>query len=177
MDGVFDMVPFYEAGGFTYLYRDLRYQGVATGQCDPAAVPLDQIAWLELAAYDALVSGIQRPEFMLGWLMQPGGKGFALPHDGRLSGYGFLRPCRHGFKIGPLYAETADVARRLLDSLLSTITGQPVSLDVPEPNIAALRIVDERGWTQSFGCARMMNGTPIAIPVAKVFGVTSFEFG
>jgi len=177
MDGVFAMAPFYEAGGFTYLYRDLRYQGEAAGQCDPAAVPLDQIAWPELAAYDARVSGIQRPDFMRGWLTQPGGKGFALLQDGGLSGYGFLRPCRSGYKIGPLYAESPAVARRLLGSLLSTNPGQPVSLDVPEPNTAALRIVDELGWTQSFGCARMVNGTPIAFPVAEVFGVTSFEFG
>ena len=177
MDGVFNMAPFYEAGGFTYLYRDLRYQGEAAGLCDPAVVPLDQVAWPELAAYDALVSGIQRPDFMRGWLTQPGGKGFALQQGGGLAGYGFLRPCRHGCKIGPLYAENPAVAQRLLDSLLSTIPGQPVSLDVPEPNTAALRIMDELGWTQSFGCARMVNGSPIAFPVTEVFGVASFEFG
>ena len=177
MDGVFDMAPFYEAGGFTYLYRDLRFQGEAGGQRDPAAVPLDQVAWPQLAAYDARVSGIRRPEFMRGWLTQPGGKGFAALQDGRLAGYGFLRPCRSGFKIGPLYSEHPEVARTLLDSLLSTIPGQPVSLDVPEPNTAALRIVNELGWTQSFGCARMVNGPPVAFPVSQVFGVTSFEFG
>jgi GNAT superfamily N-acetyltransferase len=177
MDGVFAMAPFYEAGGFTYLYRDLRYQGEAAGQCDPAAVPLDQVAWPKLAAYDARVSGIQRDDFMHGWLTQPGGTGFALQQDDGLSGYGFLRPCLSGFKIGPLYAESPGVAQRLLDSLLSTIPGQPVSLDVPEPNTAALRIMDGSGWTQSFGCARMVNGTPIACRVGEVFGVTSFEFG
>lgn len=111
------------------------------------------------------------------WLTQPGGKGLALQQRGDLSGYGFLRPCRSGGKIGPLYAADPFVARRLLDSLLSSIPGQPVSLDVPEANAAALRIMDELGWTQSFGCARMVNGRPIAFPVTEVFGVTSFEFG
>jgi GNAT superfamily N-acetyltransferase len=177
MDGVFDMAPFYEAGGFTYLHRDLRYQGTAAGHRDPAAVPLDQVAWPELAAYDARVSGIRRADFMRGWLTQPGGKGFALRQDGGVSGYGFLRPCRSGFKVGPLYAETPAVARSLLDSLLGTIPGQSVSLDVPEPNRAALRIMEELGWTQSFGCARMLNGPSMASPVAEVFGLTSFEFG
>jgi GNAT superfamily N-acetyltransferase len=177
MDGVFNMAPFYEAGGFTYLYRDLRFEGEAAGERDPAAVPLDQIGWAELAAYDALVSGIKRPEFMRRWLNQPGGKGFALRQGGELAGYGFLRPCRRGCKIGPLYAGSPEIARRLLHSLLSTIPGQPVSLDVPEPNSAALRLVNELGWTQSFGCARMVNGTPAAFPVAEVYGVTSFEFG
>jgi hypothetical protein len=177
MDGVFNMAPFYEAGGFSFLHRDLRYQGNAAGQRDPAAIPLDRIAWPELAAYDARVSGIQRPDFMRLWLSLTGGTGFALRQDGGLSGYGFLRPCRSGCKIGPLYADNADVARRLLASLLATIPGQPVSLDLPEPNEAALRIMGELGWTQTFGCARMVNGIPAAFPVAEVFGVTSFEFG
>lgn len=35
MDGVFTMAPFYEAGSFTYLYRDLRYQGVSRGPMRP----------------------------------------------------------------------------------------------------------------------------------------------
>jgi hypothetical protein len=177
MDGVFDMAPFYAAGGFTFLHRDLRYQGTAAGQCDPAAITIDQVAWPELAAYDARVSGIQRPDFMRLWLSQTGGTGFALRHAGNLSGYGFLRPCRSGGKIGPLYADNAEVARRLLASLLATIPGQPVSLDVPEPNEAALRLMGELGWTQTFGCARMVSGTPAAFPVTEVFGVTSFEFG
>jgi hypothetical protein len=177
MDGVFNMAPFYEAGGFRYLHRDLRYQGEAAGRCDPAAMPLDQVAWPELAAYDARVSGIRRPDFMRGRLTQPGGQGFALRQGDGLAGYGFLRPCRSGCKIGPLYAADPAVARRLLDSLLAAIPGQPVSLDIPEPNTAALRLMAELGWTQSFGCARMVNGTPIAVPVAEVFGVTSFEFG
>jgi hypothetical protein len=177
MDGVLNMTPFYEAGGFAWLYRDLRYQGEAAGQRDPAAVPLDQVGWPELAAYDARVSGIRRPDFMRRWLTQPGGTGFAIQQSSGLSGYGFLRPCRSGCKIGPLYADSPEIAQRLLSSLLSAIPGQPVSLDVPEPNTAALRIMDELGWEQSFGCARMVNGPPIAFPVAEVFGVTSFEFG
>jgi hypothetical protein len=37
--------------------------------------------------------------------------------------------------------------------------------------------MDELGWPSPFGCARMVHGTPPAIPVEPVFGVTSFEFG
>jgi hypothetical protein len=48
---------------------------------------------------------------------------------------------------------------------------------VPEPNEAALRLMGEFGWTQTFGCARMVNGTQAALPLAEVFGVISFGFG
>jgi len=178
LDGVFDMAPFYAADGFRLLYRDLRYEGLAAGQADAAAVPLDDIGWDALAGYDAAVSGITRPGFMRRWLSVPGGKGFALRHaDGSIGGYGFARPCRSGYKIGPLYADDAAIAGRLLETLLSVIPGAPVALDVPEPNAAAPKLVAERGWRPSFGCARMVRGGSVSTPTDRIFGVTSFEFG
>jgi hypothetical protein len=177
MDGVFDMAPFYEAGGFKYLYRDLRFEGTAKGALDPAAIPLDQIPWPDLAAYDARISGLKRESFMRAWLGQEGGHGFALSEAGTIRGYGFLRPCRVGFKLGPLYAADPVIARRLLFSLLSAVQGSQVQIDVPEPNLAAMSIMNELGWPSPFGCARMVYGTPPAMLVAQVFGVMSFEFG
>jgi hypothetical protein len=177
MDGVFEMVPFYEAGGFNYLYRDLRFEGAAYGALDPAAIPLHQIPWPELAAYDVQVSGLSREGFMRAWLGQEGGHGLALREDGAIAGYGFLRPCRVGFKLGPLYASDPAIARRLLLSLLSAAQGSQVQIDVPEPNLAAMRLMNQLGWHNPFGCARMVHGTAPAIPIEQVFGVTSFEFG
>ena len=178
LDGVFDMAPFYAADGFTLLYRDLRYEGIAAGKADAAAVPLDAIEWDRLAAYDAAISGIARADFMHRWLSVPGGRGFALPKaDGSLGGYGFARPCRSGYKIGPLYADDAASAERLLETLLGAIAGSPVALDVPEPNAAAVLLAETRGWGQSFGCARMLRGGGNAAPTDRIFGVTSFEFG
>jgi GNAT superfamily N-acetyltransferase len=177
MDGVFDMAPFYQSGGFRLLYCDLRYEGEAAGTPDSEAIPLQEVPWPDLLAYDLSVSAIERPEFIRSWLSQPGGKGFAWRREGRVAGYGFLRPCRTGFKIGPLYADDVDIARRLLESLLSTIPGSPAVLDVPEPNRDAIALVAELGWGQSFGCARMVHGRLTAPPPDRVFGVTSFEFG
>ncbi|HVJ34359.1 MAG TPA: GNAT family N-acetyltransferase [Terriglobia bacterium] len=178
LDGVFDMAPFYAADGFQMLYRDLRYEGTASGIADAAAVPLGEIGRDELDAYDAAVSGIARAGFMHRWLAVPGGKGFAFRQsNGSLAGYGFARPCRSGYKIGPLYADDATVAARLLETLLAAIAGAPVALDVPEPNAAALALVEKRGWRQSFGCARMARGTASTSETGRIFGVTSFEFG
>ena len=177
MDGVFDMAPFYESGGFKYLYRDLRFEGTAHGALDPAVLPLDQIPWPDLAAYDARVSGLRREGFMRAWLRQEGGHGFALSEAGAIRGYGFLRPCRVGFKLGPLYASDEATARRLLLSLLSAVQGNQVQIDIPEQNLAAIGLMNELDWHSPFGCARMVYGTPPAVAVGQVFGVTSFEFG
>lgn len=177
MDGVFEMAPFYEAGGFRYLYRDLRYQGEAHGTPDPAAIPLDQVPWPRLHAYDAQVSGLKREGFMRKWLSQPNGMGFAILEDEAIAGYGFLRPCRAGFKLAPLYARDPPTARRLMGSLLAAVPGAQVQIDVPEPNADALTLVEELGWIRSFGCAHMVNGPAPDGPPVQMFGVTSFEFG
>ncbi len=178
LDGVFSMAPVYAADGFTLLYRDLRYEGIAQGQADADAVALDRIGWDVVLGYDAAVSGLDRADFMRRWLAVPGGKGFAVQSEsGAISGYGFARPCRRGYKIGPLYADSMEDADRLLETLLAAIAGAPVALDVPEPNGPAQHLVEARGWRQSFGCARMVLGANGAPPVSRVFGVTSFEFG
>lgn len=178
LDGVFDMAPFYAADGFTLLYRDLRYEGIAQGKADAEAVALDRIGWDTVIGYDAAVSGLDRADFMRRWLNVPGGKGFALPGEsGTIVGYGFARPCFSGYKIGPLYADTAEGADRLLETLLAAIAGAAVTLDVPEPNRPAVQLAEGRGWRQSFGCARMVFGAGSGSPISRVFGVTSFEFG
>ena len=178
MDGVFEMVPFYEAGGFRSLHRDLRFEGLAEpGNADPAVEPLVAVPTAAIAGYDAAVTGLARPGFLAAWLGVPGGYGVALREGGQLRGYGFARPCRHGVKIGPLLADTPALAERLLGSLLAARPGVPVALDVPEPNAAALAMVRARGWREAFGCARMETGGTLPVDLRRVFGVTSFEFG
>ncbi|HVB80532.1 MAG TPA: GNAT family N-acetyltransferase [Candidatus Binataceae bacterium] len=177
MDGVFEMVPFYTRGGFALMHRDLRYEGVAAGEPDPAAAPLDSIEFLKIDNYDCLHVETRRTEFLRSWLTQPGGRGLALIDNEQLTGYGFIRPCRTGYKVGPAFADDAACGKRLIHSLLSLVAGERVLMDIPEPNEAALRIVEGLGWNQSFGCARMVNGPKPALPVQRIFGVTSFEFG
>ncbi|WP_197538536.1 hypothetical protein [Magnetospirillum gryphiswaldense] len=94
-----------------------------------------------------------------------------------LSGYGVARPCRSGFKLGPVFADNPDVAERLIGSLLAAIPGENVALDVPEPNGAGLELAAKFGLRESFGCARMYHGPAPALPLDGIFGVTSFEFG
>ena len=95
----------------------------------------------------------------------------------RLSGYAWLRPCVQGYKIGPVFADDALTARALIRDLLDAVPGAPVSLDVPEPNGAALEVTAELGWSQPFACAKMIFGPAPRAMTARVFGVTSFEFG
>jgi len=177
MDGVFNMVPFYERGGFRLAYRDLRFEGVAHGARHGSVVDLASVAFEAVDAFDRRHVAAPRTSFLRAWIDQPGVIAGAVVEDGRLAGYGVLRPCRIGYKFGPVFAERDDIARRLVEDLMARVDGQQVQLDVPEPNAQALAIAERHGLRESFGCARMYLGPDPLLPVERIFGVTSFEFG
>jgi GNAT superfamily N-acetyltransferase len=180
MDGVFDMVPFYERGGFTLAYRDLRFDGVAPDDPAPAAggvVELSDVPWNAIAAYDDRHVAAPRHTFLRRWLEAPGSMAVCMVGDGDLVGMAALRACRNGYRFGPVHADTPAIADTLIRALLARVPGAPVQLDVPEPNQAGLAIASEFGMSESFGCARMYFGAAPELPVGNIFGVTSFEFG
>ena len=88
-----------------------------------------------------------------------------------------MRPCRTGYKIGPIFAANAEVAESLLVAVASRVPGQPIFLDVPEINGDALALVARYGMREVFGCARMVHGPIPELPDAEIFGVTTLELG
>jgi hypothetical protein len=98
--------------------------------------------------------------------------------DGSLAGYGVVRRCRSGVKVGPLFADDEDAAEALLAGLVAAAgPGTEVFVDVPEPNSRAQSLRAAREMEPSFETARMyLNGRPPE-DVERVFGVTTFEFG
>ena len=177
MDGVFAMVPFYERGGFVFAHNDVRYEGIAEGTMDPAARRLEPAMFETIDRFDRAYVPAPRPAFLHRWMFQPGAYAIGHFEDDQLVGYGVARPARTGFKIGPLFAERADIAERLIASLFADIAGEQVQLDVPEPNAAGVRLAEQFGLKPVFGCACLYNGPNPNLPVDKIFGVTSFEFG
>jgi hypothetical protein len=177
MDGVFDLEPFYARGGFRRAHRDLRFEGTAHGVDDAETVPLADLAHDEWTRYDRTHVAAPRDAFIDAWLAAPGVIGLGIVEDGRLRAAGVLRPSRVGWKFGPLTADRPELAHRLAGALLARIDGQPVQLDVPEPNEHGLALAEAFGLRESFGCARMYLGPPPDLPLDRIYGVTSFEFG
>ena len=177
MDGVFAMLPFYQRGGFELAWRDLRFEGVAHGVTDPGAIPLSHMPFEEVERYDRAHVPAPRSRFLSRWIRQPGALSIGLRERGVLVGYGVARPCLSGYKLGPVFADRLDLAERIIGSLLASIQGQPVQLDVPEANPAAVALARRLSLSEAFGCARMYHGTAPSLPVERIFGVTSFEFG
>ncbi len=178
MDGVFDMQAWYARGGFRFICRDLRFAGTGReegrtdGLLDARRLPFER-----LDAYDRRHFPAPRSRFLRGWIDRPGGHALAAVEDGEIRGYGVMRPCRTGFKIGPLFAADANVAERLFAGLSSRTPGAPIFLDAPENNPDALELAARHGMNEVFGCAKMYVGAPPALPDREIFGITTFELG
>ncbi len=178
MDGVFNMQPFYARGGFTFANRDLRFEGVgAAAAPDAALVDLKTVPFADVARYDALHFPAPRDGFLKAWIAQPRGRALGVVRRGALHGYGVIRACRRGFKIGPLFAGDAETAEMLFRGLGDFAAGEPIFLDVPENNPHAMALARRHELREVFGCARMYYGPAPALPIGEIFGVTTFELG
>jgi len=178
MDGVFAMQPFYARGGFVLANRDLRFEGVGAGAApSDLLVDLASVPFAEVSRYDAAHFPAPRERFLAAWIRQPGGRALGAVRRGVLHGYGVIRPCRAGYKIGPLFADDAECAEALYAGLGDAAPGASVFLDVPENNPQAMALARRHGLREVFGCARMYYGPAPTLPRAEIYGVTTFELG
>lgn len=177
MDGVLPMVPFYAKGGFVTAHEDVRWSGAAQGEAEPGVVDLGSVPFAQIDAYDSPRAAAPRTAFLREWLAIDGAIGAAIVDDGTLAGYGVLRPAHDGWRVGPFLADDPVAAGRIAATLLARVEGQPVHLDLPTPNAAAIALAERHGLTPGFVCARMYDGPPPAAPVDRWYGVTSLEFG
>jgi GNAT superfamily N-acetyltransferase len=178
LDGVLEQQGYYERRGFVLAHRNVRWSTSGGGERPEGLVELSSAPFEELLSFDTAVFGSERERFLRAWVDRPAGHALACLDGGRVAGYGVLRPCRVGAKVGPLFADDAEVAEALLAALLATAdAGTEVFVDMPAANPAAARLRAGRAMEPSFETVRMyLNGRPPE-DVPKVFGVTSFEYG
>ena len=181
LDGVLAQQDYYRRKGFELAWRNARFAGVAqpsAQKLDACIVPLESVDFAQVCADDRRVFPAPREAFWRAWLAMPGARGLAWMEQGRLAGWGVIRPCREGYKIAPLLAERPGIAGALYDALGRQVpAGSPVFLDVPLPNSDVLELVHERGLKCVFETARMYRGAAPACELGRVYGITSFELG
>ncbi len=183
LDGVFDMQDYYARGGFVFSHRDMRFRVDITDRLviskdyNKYIVPLTDISFDQLLDYDRTCFPAKRPNFLREWLSQPDALALGYVDDGKLNGYGVVRRCGEGCKIGPLFADDATVADAIYTHLAEFAVGGPLFLDAPENNPAAMAFVAQHEMVEVFGCARMYLGGAPDLAHERIFGVTTFELG
>lgn len=180
MDGVATMCPKYARLGFKLAHQNARYvfQGsLPSPKRHPALLPLSQIDFKILLEYDRRYFPASRNAFLACWIKQVGGSALGFYESEQLRGYGVIRPCREGYKIGPLFAETPEIAELLFLNLGHHAQGQRFYLDIPECQLNAAQLVARYQMKKVFTTARMYLKEPISMDMDSIYGITTFELG
>ena len=181
LDGVPAQQDNYRRSGFVLAWQNARFAGMArpaaTAEAAPI-VPLRGVDFAALCADDRRVFPAPREAFLRAWITMPDATGLAWLDRGQLRGWGVIRRCREGRKIGPLVADDHAIASALYGALCAGVpAGEPVFLDVPLPNAQALALAEANRMQRVFETARMYAGTAPPIDLARLYGITSFELG
>ena len=179
-DSVVDQQHYYEKLGFKAFCRNVRFEGVG-GITNPPALDIIEVSQLPIDiinTYDKHFFPDRRAEFMKSWVSQKGSYALGVIKNGRLLGFGVIRKCYVGFKIGPLFANDLEIAESIFLALKSKVQAKkPVFLDIPEVNHLALAMAERYNMKASFETVRMLNGDIPDMSLKNVFGITSFEVG
>lgn len=185
LDGVVAQQDNYRRSGFQLAYRHIRYAGAIaepvwpdTKLPDTDLIELSSIPFAEVAAYDRPFFPDDRQSFLQTWLHQPEGSAIGIRHKGDLAGYGVIRSCYTGYKIGPLFADDADLAELLFLALSSRAKpGATLYLDTPDTNPTARHLAERHNMAVVFETARMYTHSRPILPDDRTFGVTTLELG
>ena len=180
LDGVVAQQDNYRKSGFERAHANRRYSGRVSVRkpSDERLVAVSPIHVPQIVAYDAALNPAARERFLGDWLKTTDTRrSMALMRNGTVRGYGTIRECRSGFKIGPLFSDSDTGADLLFRALVADVGGGEVSLDVPVPNDAAKALCTRHDLAPVFETARMYRGPVPDLPLSRIYGITSFELG
>jgi hypothetical protein len=187
IDGVLERQENYQAFGFIYAHRNGRYKGHLPLQV--SAPDLDknesisqatQIDFEALCQFDAEHFPTNRRKFLELWINQQDHRCLAIRgvKQNEILGYGVIRPCFDGYKIGPLFARQKKYADSLVHALCKGLPDQSsFYIDVPTDNQEALQLTRQFGMEMVFETGRMYRGSVPELPIDEIFGITTFELG
>jgi GNAT superfamily N-acetyltransferase len=178
LDGVVENEKKYrEVMKFKSSYSNLRFEGRGGGEIPDGLVKIPEVPFEKLVDYDRKMFPAPRSRFLEKWINQPDSYGFAVLEGEDLKGYGVIRKCRVGYKIGPLFADNQEIAEKIFRALRASVPEETIYLDVPEPDKKAMELAERYHMSVMFKTIRMYSRKEPDIELDKVYGVTSFELG
>lgn len=179
LDGVVAQQANYARSGFVLAHRNVRFGGTPQVEA-PRSACVQRVSPETVdavLAYDRTFFPAPRGAFLQCWLTPASRSALAFVEDGTVKGYGVIRACRSGYKIGPLFADGEREADGLFRALASEAKGDAVYLDLPEPNRAAVGLAARYGLSPVFETARMYRGASPDLPLSRTYGISTFELG
>lgn len=180
LDGVDEMVSFYERGGFRAFTRHRRFElapSATSTNPDSRIVDLRSVKFDDVVSLDRQCFPGERDGYLRPWIKQDGAVSLGLVDDQGLQGFGVMRRCRTGWKVGPMFAESYDTANHLFCAFQSQANDDTVYLDAPDNNADAMRLCRSHEMNEVFGCTRMYLGPVPDLRHNKIYGITTLEVG
>ena len=203
-DSIIGLVPYYmDVSGFKWYLGWINYCTII-----PALQALDALRLIppvrsanvvltsttdvecgDLCVYEEQVMNLYRKEFLMKWTTLPGRQGWiAIDTAGSIRGFAVSRQIIKPddvYKIAPLYADSPDIACRLLqriaEQVVSANKDAKLYLDVPSDNSHAVQLIrNHLGgrvlWElRRIHTKRAAERSPIAVD--KIYGLTSQTVG
>jgi hypothetical protein len=180
LDGVVAQQENYKMSGFILAHRNIRYElfeKLTQIIHDNCVIDIKDLELSQISEYDKKHFLFERDMFIVKWITQENAVGRAYTTNEEVKGYGVIRKCGIGYKIGPLFADTPEIAEVLFNSLIATTNDEPVYLDIPEVNPEALALVERYNMKKVFETARMYTKGDPGLPIRNIYGITTFELG
>lgn len=180
LDAVPAQVDTYASDGFVPAFGNARYSIDAEMLPDPdpavEIVPASSVAFEDLAAFDGDHFLGPRPDFLRSWIAGEGRAAVVTVSEDGITGFAASRATSAGHRIGPVFTADPDLARNLILCLAKDMSG-PVAIDIPQPNSAAVGLLEGFGMERSFETTRMYRGLAPELPLDEIFGITTLELG
>ncbi|EDV19956.1 uncharacterized protein TRIADDRAFT_61617 [Trichoplax adhaerens] len=170
----------YEKSGFIVYHRTMEYIGIV----NKSEIPCDNIVDARTVSFDKLLqydrrhSPDVRKHFLAAWISVGTDRSLVyLDENNTIQGFGAIRKAIDGYKIGPLYADSFDIAESLIHTLVESFENCKVYWAVPMPNESAIKLVEKLRLEKLSETARMYSRQPLSYDWNMVYGLTCLEIG
>lgn len=136
--------------------------------------------WLPtIVYYDKSVFGVSRKKLLKEVFKLPYIHGVLLNNNSQITGFGFIRPCADGFRVGPLFADTLEQAKEIFSYLIAGTDQKEIIIDIPTKNPFSI-LFAEYFLLTPITCGEtntMLKGDAFEQNLNKNFGAFSLEIG
>lgn len=180
IDGVSNMASSYEEMGFKTQYCTTRYRfkKCRAADCNKFKVyDLLESNLEDIIRYDKKCVTYDRSRLLHSFIKQPDAITKAVIINNKILGYGVIRKSYEGWRVGPLVADSSEIAIAILQKLVVNTAALNIDIDLPDYNQDGAQIIREFAMQKLFVTNRMYLNQAQNILFNGVYGTMSLEVG